>query len=131
MPMFPITSVYAALCALLVLWLAWRVVELRRREKIGLGHGHHHELERRVRIHANAIEYVPLALILLALAEASGTPALGLHAAGAGLFVARVLHAIGLSRSAGYSFGRFWGVLLSWLVILGLALSLLIRPWFN
>lgn len=34
------------------------------------------------------------------------------------LFVARVLHAIGLSRSAGVSFGRMWGTLGTWSVIL-------------
>ncbi|GMU43154.1 MAG: MAPEG family protein [Xanthomonadales bacterium] len=125
---FAITSIYAALCALLLLWLAWRVVELRRREKIGIGNGGNHALERRVRIHANAVEYVPIALILLALVEAGGAPAWSVHAAGATLLVARLLHAWGLNGSAGHSIGRFWGVLLSWLAIAGLSLYLLLRP---
>ena len=73
---------------------------------------------------------VPLALILLALAEASGLPALALHLAGAALFVARVLHAYGLSQSAGHSQGRFLGVLFTWAVLLSLSLTLLLRTLF-
>ncbi|MBK8068849.1 MAG: MAPEG family protein [Rhodanobacteraceae bacterium] len=128
MNLFPITSIYAALAGLLLLVLAWRVVKVRRRERIGIGDGQNRDLERRVRIHANAVEYVPIALILLALAEAGGTPAWGMHAAGATLILARVLHAVGLTQSPGHSHGRFFGVLLTWLVILSLALSLLLRP---
>lgn len=127
---FPITSIYAALCTLLIVVLAYRVVVLRRSEKIGLGDGANRLLERRVRIHANAVENVPLALILLALAEASGLPALALHLAGATLFVARVLHAYGLSQSAGHSQGRFLGVLFTWAVLLSLSLTLLLRTLF-
>ncbi len=39
------------------------------------------------------------------------------------LLLARVLHAAGLSRSGGYSFGRFWGTALTWLVLLLMALA--------
>ena len=128
MNLFPITSIYAALAGLLLLTLAWRVVAVRRRERIGLGDGQNRDLDRRIRIHANAVEYVPIALILLALAEAAGTAALAVHAAGATLIIARVLHAVGLTQSPGHSYGRFLGVLLTWLVIAGLSLNLLLRP---
>lgn len=131
MHLFPITSIYAALCGLLLLWLSWRVVEVRRREKIGLGHGDNRLLERRVRVHGNFVEHVPFALLLLALAEAGGAAPSALHVAGATLVLARVLHAWGLSTSAGLSTGRFWGVLLTWLSILGLSLCLLLRPWMH
>jgi uncharacterized membrane protein YecN with MAPEG domain len=124
----PITSLYAALCGLLLLVLAYRVVQIRGSSKIGIGHGDNSALERRIRIHANAVENVPIVLILLGLAEAGGVAAWALHAAGATLVVARLLHAHGMTQSAGYSFGRFWGVLLTWLVLLALALTLLIRP---
>jgi uncharacterized membrane protein YecN with MAPEG domain len=33
------------------------------------------------------------------------------------------MHAIGLSRHAGYSFGRFWGTALTMLVLLGMAVA--------
>jgi len=131
MLLFPITSIYAALCGLLLLTLAWRVVEVRRAAKVGIGDGANPQLARRIRIHANAVEYIPIALILLGLAEAGGFPAWSLHACGASLVVARVLHAYGMTQSAGTSFGRFYGVLLTWLVLLALSLSLLIRPFLN
>lgn len=124
----PITSVYAALCALLMLYLAFRVVQVRRSEKIGIGVGDNRTLERRVRIHANAAENVPIALILLALVEVSQIPAAGVHLAGVSLLLARSLHAYGMTRSSGHSFGRFYGVLLTWIVILALSATLLIRP---
>lgn len=127
MSAFAITSLYAALSGLLILVLAWRVVEVRGSAKIGLGDGGNEALQRRIRVHANAVETIPIALILLALAEAGGTPAWGLHLAGAALVISRVLHAQGLSGNAGRSFGRFWGTLVSWLVILGLSVWLLVR----
>lgn len=94
---------------------------------IALGDGGHEGLQRRIRVHANAVETIPITLILLALAEAGGTPAWGLHFAGAALVVSRVLHAQGLSATAGRSFGRFWGTLVGWLVILALSMWLLVR----
>jgi uncharacterized membrane protein YecN with MAPEG domain len=127
MSAFAITSLYAALSGLLILVLAWRVVEVRGSAKVGLGDGGNETLQRRIRVHANAVETIPIALILLALAEAGGTPAWGLHLAGAALVVSRVLHAQGLSSSPHRSFGRFWGTLVSWLVILGLSVWLLVR----
>lgn len=105
MSLFPITSIYAALCGLLVLALAVRVAHIRRSQKIGIGDGGNRVLERRIRIHANAIENVPMVLILLGLAESGGLPAWAPHAAGATLMVARILHAQGLTQSAGHSFG--------------------------
>lgn len=128
MNLFPITSIYAALCALLVLILAVRVAAIRRSQKIGIGDGGNRVLERRIRIHANAIENVPLLLILLGLAEAAGLAPWALHAAGGTLIVARALHAHGLTQSAGHSFGRLYGVVLTWALLLGLSLTLLIRP---
>ncbi len=128
---FAITSIYAALCGLLLLALAWRVVEVRQASKVGIGDGANSKLERRIRIHANAVEYIPITLILLGLAEAGGFPAWALHASGASLVIARLLHAYGMTQSAGRSFGRFYGVLLTWLVLLALSLSLLLRPFLT
>ena len=34
-----ITGLYAALCAVLILILSWRIVRLRTRHKIGIGDG--------------------------------------------------------------------------------------------
>jgi uncharacterized membrane protein YecN with MAPEG domain len=123
----PITSLYAALAALLLLALAGLVVRARWRYRTGLGIGTEPAMERAVRVHANFVEYVPLTLLLLLLAELAAAPAGLLHACGATLIVCRVLHAYGLSQTSGRSFGRFWGTAGTWAVILALSVTLLWR----
>ncbi len=65
----PITAFYAALLAVLFLVLSFRVIGVRRGQRVEIGDGGDKELLRRMRVHANFAEYVPLALVLLALAE--------------------------------------------------------------
>lgn len=119
------TAIYAALLALLLLFLALRVVLLRRKYKVGIGSNQNKELARAIRVHANALEYVPITLLMLAIAEVNGVNNYIVNGAGMTLVLARVLHAYGFSRSAGVSFGRFYGTLLSWLTIIALSLCLL------
>jgi uncharacterized protein len=118
-----ITAVYASLLAILYVVLSYRVAQRRMRFQVGLGTGQNTELERAVRIHGNFAEYVPFALLLLALFETGGGPAWAVHVAGAGLLVARGLHALGLTQSSGRSPGRFGGVVTTWLIILALAVG--------
>ncbi len=118
----PITALYGGLMGVLLIALAWRVVALRRSEKIGLGDGDHPGCRRAVRVHGNAIEYIPIILILMFLVEINQVMSpLLLHITGGAAFVARVLHALGLSASGGTSFGRLWGTLITWVVILMLS----------
>lgn len=124
-----ITGIYAALATLLVLILAARVVLARNTHKIGIGDGGERELIKRIRAHANALENLPLALLLLLLLELNQTQPAWLHALGIALILARIAHAIGLSRSSGHSVGRFGGTGLTWLVMLAMAL-LLLWQWF-
>ncbi|WP_448096793.1 MAPEG family protein [Luteibacter yeojuensis] len=120
-----ITGLYAALLALLILYLAARVMWLRRRTRIGLGDGGDRAVACAVRSHGNATEYVPLALLLLLVLELNQTlPAL-LHAFGIALVLARIVHAIGLSRTPGYSAGRAAGAAITLLVIALMASMLL------
>ena len=118
-----ITAIYASLLAILYIVLSYRVAQRRMRLQVGLGTGQNAELERAVRIHGNFAEYVPLALLLLALSRAAAAPAWAVHVAGAGLLIARVLHAIGLTQSSGRSPGRFSGVVATWLIMLALAVG--------
>ena len=120
---FAVTATYAALSALLLLLLAYRVVQARWKYGTSLGVGTEPGMERAVRVHANFVEYVPLALLLMALAEANGAPRASLHAAGAVLLVSRLLHAWGLSHVSGRSFGRFYGTAGTWLTLLSLSLG--------
>ena len=123
-----ITGFYAGLIALLAVALAARVVRLRLRHKVGIGDGGIPELARAIRAHGNLIEYAPLVLVLLLIAElGAALPAAWLHVAGAVIVGGRLLHAWGLSRSAGRSPGRFVGTALTWFAILALALVLIAR----
>lgn len=117
-----ITMLYAGLCTLLVLVLAFRVVKARRQAQVGLGDGGHAGLQQAIRAHANAVENLPLALLLLGGIELNGFPDALVHVCGATLFLARVGHAWGLSNSGGRSRGRFYGTLTTWLIMGGLAL---------
>ncbi|MEM1080500.1 MAG: MAPEG family protein [Pseudomonadota bacterium] len=118
-----VALLYAGLLALLLISLSVRIVVLRRRHRIGIGSGDRPELARAVRAHANFCEYVPIALILLVLLDMTPAVSNGLiHTLGGMLVLGRLLHAIGLSRSAGTTFGRLIGSLLSWLMIVAAAL---------
>jgi uncharacterized membrane protein YecN with MAPEG domain len=123
----PITAIYAALSGLLLLLLAGLVVRARWKYRTGLGVGTEPGMERAVRVHANFVEYVPLALLLLLLAEVNGVPGRFLHACGVLLLASRGLHAWGLGRTSGRSFGRFWGTAGTWVTVLALAVALLLR----
>lgn len=117
-----ITAIYASLLALWLLVLAFRIVLLRRTHKVGIGAGGISQLSIAIRCHGNATEYVPMGLILLLLAELQQAPMALLHVAGMVLLIGRILHAQGLTRTrGGVSFGRFWGTLSTWLVIIVLA----------
>jgi uncharacterized membrane protein YecN with MAPEG domain len=118
-----ITLLFASLHALLLLALIAPISRHRHRHRIGLGSGGDPVLERKIRAHANFIEFVPIALLMLALLELAGLQAAWLWSFGAVLLLARVMHALGLSRHAGYSFGRFWGTVLTMLVLLGMAVA--------
>ncbi len=123
----PVTALYAALLGLLIVLLAIRVTMLRRRYRVGVGCGDNDALRLAIRVHANAIEYIPISLLLLLALELNGGPYWLLHVSGITLVAARLLHAWGLSRSAGTSFGRSSGTALTWLVIMALAAINIVR----
>lgn len=109
-----ISGIYAGLCGALLLALSAQVVGLRRRYQVGIGSGGEQELERAIRVQANFIEYTPITLILLVLAELQAASPWLLHGAGLLLVIGRALHATGLRKSAGRTFGRFYGTLSTW-----------------
>ncbi|MCE9680244.1 MAPEG family protein [Shewanella sp. AS1] len=118
-----VSGFYMALTAFMVVYFSLRVIVLRRRLKVGLGSGGHSEITLANRVHGNLIENAPIALGLLLVAELNGLAPLYLHLFGCSWLLGRVLHAIGLTWGrGGYHFGRFWGVLITWAVIVKLAL---------
>ncbi|MFT7109868.1 MAG: putative membrane protein YecN with MAPEG domain [Psychrobacter glaciei] len=129
MPMLPITSFYSAILALLILKLAFDVIKLRLAKKQGLGYDNMNLLLAG-RIHGNAIEYIPISLIMLALAEGNGVPSMLLHIIAATLVFARIIHAVGFKLGQGDTHpGRFWGVILTVLVIVALAICNILYSW--
>jgi uncharacterized membrane protein YecN with MAPEG domain len=110
-----ITSLYAGLLAFLFLALSARVVAVRGR--VSLGDGGDPEVLRRMRGHANFAEYVPLILVMMALLEYQQLAAWQLHAIGATLVFARLIHGIALSFARKWFFGRFFGTALTFTLL--------------
>jgi uncharacterized membrane protein YecN with MAPEG domain len=113
-----VTSLYAGLLALLYLGISAWVIRVRVQHGVLSGDKGNPVMANAMRVHANFAEYVPLALILLLLAELQGAPALALHALGAGLLVARIMHALGMASEPHISALRGGGALLTFLVLL-------------
>ncbi|MCP5145346.1 MAG: MAPEG family protein [Gammaproteobacteria bacterium] len=121
----PVTSLYAALVALLVVGLAVRITYLRHRLHRYLGVGNDSTLERAVRAHGNALENVPLTLVLMLLLELRGGTAWLLHLCGLVMVIARVMHVSGINQAfIGPRMHRS-GAHLNWLVVVVLAIALL------
>lgn len=120
-----ITGIYAAIGALLFIFLTFRVIRLRFSSRTGIGDGGDEHLIRQIRVHGNAAETLPLGLILLFLVEWNQTQPLLVHAFGIALILGRALHAFGLSGSSGTSPGRLVGMLLTLLSLTAMAILLL------
>lgn len=126
-----ITPLYAGLLGLLLLFLSYNVTRERIRHKAVFGDCGQPSLQRAIRAHANLTEYGPTGLILLGGVEAQGFSPTVIHSLGIILMLGRLLHGIGLSRSAGPSAPRAIGTTMSWLMILlasGLAIFSVISP---
>ncbi len=95
----PITALYASLLAPLFLYLAFRVIRVRRTIRVAIGDGGNAGLLRAMRVHANFAEYVPMTLVLIGLAESLQTKHWLLHAMGLALLAGRIVHAAGVSRT--------------------------------
>ena len=93
-----ITPFYAALVALIYVFLSVRVIKTRRTERVGLGDGDNKILRRAIRAQGNCGEYAPIALLLAAFAEQQGASFWGIHAICLLLLAGRITHAAGFGR---------------------------------
>ena len=118
-----VTALYAALLALLFVFLSVRVIGWRREVRVELGHGDNNQLLRRMRVHANFAEYVPFTLLLMAMAESMTAPRPLIHLAGLILIAGRLMHAYGLSQTPHILRYRVWGMMLT---VLALSISALL-----
>ncbi|MES2683779.1 MAG: MAPEG family protein [Pseudomonadota bacterium] len=120
----PVTGFAAAVCGLLLLFLAMRVSMLRMQHQVALGDGGIAALMRAIRVHANTVEQVPIFLVQCACYEiylGAGPLLIALVAA---FLLARGLFAWGLSRRT-LSAPRRVGAGLTYIVQLILSLCLL------
>lgn len=122
-----VIPLYAGLLGLVYIGLSFWVIKLRRKFAQSLGDGGHRPLIKLIRVHANFSEYVPFTLVLLFLCEVYKIGNVYVHILGSGLFVGRLLHAYGLSKRSGPSFGRFYGLALNYLIIIISSLFLILK----
>lgn len=122
-------ATYIAILILMTVVLALNVARHRRPKRIGIGDGGDRQVLTAMRVHGNFIENAPFALVTLVMLPLLGSPVWAVHLVGAGMVVSRILHAIGLSRSQGSSFGRVVGIMLSWTILTFSAALLLYLAW--
>lgn len=120
---------YVALLVLLGVVLTVRVVLIRRGEKIGIGDGNNRELAKRIRVHGNFCENAPFMVAILILLPLLGAKEWLIHLIGLPALTGRIMHAIGLGRTAGSSMGRVGGMVLTFFALVTGAIALLVLAW--
>jgi uncharacterized protein len=118
-------ALWAGLHIILLLVLSVLVTRQRRKHKVVLGDGGVPALRQAIRAFGNATEYVPTAVAALGILALAGAPPLLIHPIGLTLFVGRVLHGFGLSRSSEATWPRAVGVLATWIAYVAAAAALL------
>ena len=83
------------------------------------------ELAQAIRAFGNAAEYIPAGIVGIAVLAFAGANVIAIHAIGLVLFLGRLAHAIGLSRSTGSSALRSTGMVLTWVAYIFSAVMLL------
>ena len=121
-----IVPTYAAIFALIFVFLSFRVIKARRQEKIALGAGGSAVVERAMRVHANFAEYVPFTLLLLSFIEQKGAHFLCVNILCLLLLAGRSLHIYGVSNENENLRYRVLGMSMTFATIIFSALTLLV-----
>jgi uncharacterized protein len=87
------------------------------------------EFSRVTRVQLNAVEDVPVLMAGLVALGLLGMPAWYIHMCGLVLVVSRIVHAVGLSSSSGFSLGRVVGTMGTMLTYLAVAGALLVHAF--
>jgi uncharacterized membrane protein YecN with MAPEG domain len=128
----PITLTIAGAAALLNIWLARRVGQIRMSNKISIGDGGNEALTARMRAQANFVEYTPFFLILLALIELAIGSRTWLWIVAVVYILGRIAHAFGMDRPHPDRLRlRMIGIIVTFLVLLGLALYAIALPYLH
>lgn len=108
-----VVPLYAAILGLFYIYLSFRTINLRRKNRRSLGDGGDAALNRAIRVHGNFAEYVPLALILLFLLESQAYSRVLVHVFAALLLAGRLIHAYGVSQLKEKLIFRMVGMILT------------------
>lgn len=128
----PITLTITGAAALLNIWLARRVGQMRLTHKVSIGDGGNEALIARMRAQANFIEYTPFVLILIGLIELAEGSQLWLWIVGVAYILARIAHGFGMDRPRPDPLRlRTIGIILTALILFGLALYAIILPYWH
>jgi uncharacterized membrane protein YecN with MAPEG domain len=128
----PITLTIAGAAALLNIWLARRVGQIRMSNKISIGDGGNEALTARMRAQANFVEYTPFFLILLGLIELAIGSRTWLWVVAVIYILGRIAHGFGMGRAHPDPLRlRMIGIIVTFLVLLGLALYAIALPYLH
>lgn len=117
-------ALWIGLNAIFLIYISYRVGQVRIRTKTNLGDGGNEEMIKAIRTHGNYAEYAPAALLGLFALASLGLGALWIHALGALFLLARIFHLLGLGLGV-WPQGRFIGTLLTALTLLVTAILLI------
>jgi hypothetical protein len=130
--LLPVTLTIAGAAALLNIWLARRIGQMRLAHKVSIGDGGNEALIARMRAQSNFIEYTPLVLILMGLIELAVGPALWLWIVGIVYMLGRIAHGFGMDRPPGDPLKlRMVGTIVTALVLFGLAVYAIALPYLH
>ena len=113
-----ITLFYAGALTFLGLILAGRIVSIRLSDQVLLGTADNTKLLQATRAQANLVEYAPFFLILLGCMEMVGVSVVSLYVLGDLFLLARISHAVGLSKGDGSSILRTIGAVSTMLILI-------------
>jgi len=111
------TALYAGILGIMYLFLSGRIMLWRFSSGVLSGPGEDGRMLGAQRAQGNFFEYVPMALVLLILVDFSMADDRWIHGLGGGLVAGRFLHALGMYRTTGISFGRRVGTGLTVMVM--------------
>ena len=123
--MLIVTSITAVVLTIIFIKLSLAVINLRRKNKVGLGSGGRDDLERAIRAQGNFAEYAPFGIVLSICLELNGAPWWLVAIAGITLIIGRYIHALGINAPPPDFSKRVLGMKLTiWALILLIVLNL-------
>lgn len=117
-------GLWIGLNAIFLIYISFRVGQVRTRTKTNLGDGGNDEMVKAIRTQGNYIEYAPAALLGLFVLANLGLSTTWIHALGGVFLFARISHLLGLGMGA-WPQGRMVGTMFTMLTLLATGVLLI------